>query len=85
MSKKHLRKEGTGQDGRRWRVDGGTSLRVGMTHELSQVGSVLRSCFFTGRNAAILFGKASEFSIYCEYLSKCSFKKLKRFRMWKLL
>lgn len=56
-------------------MDGGTSLRVGMTHELSQVGSVLCSCFFTGRNAAILFGKASEFSIYCEYLSKCSFKK----------
>lgn len=49
-----LRKEEAGQEG------GGAGLGVGMTHELGQVESVLCSCFFTGRNAAMLFGKASE-------------------------
>jgi len=35
---------------------------------LSQVGSVFCSYIFTGRNAAIVFCKASEFSICCEEL-----------------
>lgn len=40
--------------------------KVGEEDKLIQEGSVLCSCIFTGRNAAVDFCKTFEFSICCE-------------------